>query len=183
MKILEKINRYKFKKLDNRTIDCFSSDNCVSIVKELLRCNVKNIDLAYYTKLGFGYNVYIFELDKNKDELVIHYYNELLSTRKAIEEWEMGKIDDTIEIERFGDGYMMTKKKEFYIKNRDYVRVPLKNFAKEIIKISEDYFEFIKSIEIARGYYDWFYGKDEHCLEQRIKNVKKFYRKRYGEEL
>ena len=125
----------------------------------------------------------IFELDKNKDELVIHYYNELLSTRKAIEEWEMGKIDDTIEIERFGDGYMMTKKKEFYIKNRDYVRVPLKNFAKEIIKISEDYFEFIKSIEIARGYYDWFYGKDEHCLEQRIKNVKKFYRKRYGEEL
>ena len=37
--------------------------------------NVKNIDLAIYCTLGAMYSTYIFELDDEKDELIIHYHN------------------------------------------------------------------------------------------------------------
>ena len=40
--------------------------------------NVKNIDLAIYCTLGAMYSRYIFELDDERDELIIHYYNSLM---------------------------------------------------------------------------------------------------------
>ncbi len=40
--------------------------------------NVRNIDLAIYCDLGGMYTKYIFELDDEKDELIIHYKDEII---------------------------------------------------------------------------------------------------------
>ncbi len=111
---------------------------------------IKNPDLAYYTSLHFMYNKYTFELDKDKDELIIHYYNDPLS---------------------------YTDCEEYKGKDSGIVRVPLKEFTKEIVKLAEDYLGFVRNLEILERY-DW---RDD--LKGYINDVKKYYKERYGEEL
>ena len=108
---------------------------------------IKNPDLAYYTDLFFPFNRYVFELDKDKDELIIHYRNDMYLYK-----------------DRAGKTGM--------------VRVPLKEFTKEIVKLAEGYLELLKNSEIPENY--------KYCiksLEDNIKDVKKYYKERYGEEL
>jgi hypothetical protein len=112
--------------------------------------NVKNPNLACWMTLHFQFNTYIFELDKDKDELIIHYYNDPLS---------------------------YTDCEEYKNKDSGIVRVPLKEFTKEIVKLAEDYLELVKNSEIPEEY-DW---RDD--LQEYIKDVKKYYKERYGEEL
>jgi len=108
---------------------------------------IKNPDLAYYTDLFFPFNRYVFELDKDKDELIIHYRNDMYLYK-----------------DRAGKTGM--------------VRVPLKEFTKEIVKLAEDYLELLKNSEIPENDKDWIKN-----LEEYIKDVKKYYKERYGEEL
>ncbi len=115
------------------------------------RFKVKNFDLAYGTSLFFRYNDYIFELDKDKDELIIHYRNDPLS---------------------------YTDCEKYKGKERGIVRVPLKDFTKEIVKLAEEYLELLRNSEIPEGYD--FYIDD---LQEYLNDVKKYYKERYGEEL
>lgn len=41
-------NKYVFKKIDIRTIDCLNSDNCVKILKNLIKNKNHNIDLGAF---------------------------------------------------------------------------------------------------------------------------------------
>ena len=100
---------------------------------------IKNPDLAYLTPLFFHFNRYVFELDKDKDELIIHYYNDPLS---------------------------YTDCEEYKNKDSGIVRVPLKEFTKEIVKLAKDYLELVKNSEIPEEY-DW---RDD--LQEYIKDVK-----------
>jgi hypothetical protein len=112
---------------------------------------IKNPDLAYYTDLFFPFNRYVFELDKDKDELIIHYYNDPLS---------------------------YTDCEEYKNKDSGIVRVPLKDFTKEIVKLAEDYLKLLRNSEIPENY--------KYCIKalgDNIKDVKKYYKERHGEEL
>ncbi|EHP88119.1 hypothetical protein [Methanotorris formicicus] len=104
--------------------------------------------MACWASLHFPFNRYVFELDKDKDELVIHYYNDPLS---------------------------YTDCEEYKGKDSGIIRVPLKEFTKEIVKLAEDYLELLKNSEIPEEY-DW---RDD--LQEYINDVKKYYKERYGE--
>jgi len=57
-----------------------------------------------------------------------------------------------------------------------HVKVPLKEFTKEFVKLAEDYIEFIKTLDCN--------NKDRiRILEKYLSDVKKYYKERYGEEL
>ena len=108
---------------------------------------IKNPDLAYLTPLFFHFNRYVFELDKDKDELIIHYRNDMYLYK-----------------DRAGKTGM--------------VRVPLKEFTKEIVKLAEDYIKLVKNLEVLDMYEGWIKN-----LEKYLADVKKYYKERYGEEL
>jgi len=112
---------------------------------------IKNPDLAYLTPLFFHFNRYVFELDKDKDELIIHYYNDPLS---------------------------YTDCEEYKNKDSGIVRVPLKEFTKEIVKLAKDYIKLVKNLEVLDMYEGWIKN-----LEKYLADVKKYYKERYGEEL
>jgi hypothetical protein len=112
---------------------------------------IKNPDLAYYAyDLGFMYNDYTLELDKEKDELIIHYYNDPLS---------------------------YTDCEEYKGKDSGSIRVPLKEFTKEIVKLAEEYIDLLKSTNVEE------IDHDIKFLENLLTDVKKYYKERYGEEL
>ena len=108
---------------------------------------IKNPDLAYLTPLFFHFNRYVFELDKDKDELIIHYRNDMY-----LYEDRAGKTG--------------------------MVRVPLKEFTKEIVKLAKDYIKLVKNLEVLDMYEGWIKN-----LEKYLADVKKYYKERYGEEL
>ena len=108
---------------------------------------IKNPDLAYLTPLFFHFNRYVFELDKDKDELIIHYRNDMYLYK-----------------DRAGKTGM--------------VRVPLKEFTKEIVKLAKDYIKLVKNLEVLDMYEGWIKN-----LEKYLADVKKYYKERYGEEL
>jgi len=109
--------------------------------------NVKNPNVACWMTLHFQFNTYIFELDKDKDELIIHYRNDMYLYK-----------------DRAGKTGM--------------VRVPLKEFTKEIVKLAEDYIKLVKNLEVLDMYEGWIKN-----LEKYLADVKKYYKERYSEEL
>ncbi|WP_421078466.1 hypothetical protein Mjas_03960 [Methanothermococcus sp. Ax23] len=109
--------------------------------------NVKNPNLACWVSLHFQFNIYIFELDKDKDELIIHYRNDMYLYK-----------------DRAG--------------KEGIVRVPLKDFTKEIVKLAEDYLKLLRNSEIPENDKDWIKN-----LEKYLADFKKYYEERYGEEL
>ena len=113
--------------------------------------NVKNPNLVCWMTLHFQFNTHIFELDKDKEELIIHYYNDPLS---------------------------YTDCEEYKNKDSGIVRVPLKEFTKEIVKLAKDYIKLVKNLEVLDMYEGWIKN-----LEKYLADVKKYYKERYGEEL
>ncbi|WP_292461174.1 hypothetical protein [Methanothermococcus sp.] len=129
------------------------SDKYMSISKEEIKeiakiygFPIKNIDMAYTSSLSFPFNKYIFEFNKNSDEMIIYYYNDMY-----IYDNHLGK--------------------------KGIIKIPMKEFVKNIIKLAEDYINFIKKHNNIWKEYEI------NFLEDRLRDVKKYYKERYGEEL
>jgi len=103
-------------------------------------------DIVYWTTLFFSFNEYFFELDEDRDEVVIYYYN---------------------------DPLFYTDCEEFKGKERNSIRLPLKEFTEEIMKLAKEYLRVLEMpVAQKSGFID--------SLKEYLNEVEKYYREKYG---
>ena len=87
--------------------------------------------------------------------------------------FEFDEDDDELIIHYYNDMYIYKD----YLGEKGVIKIPMKEFVKNIVKLAESYINFIKK------HNDIWKEYEIDFLEDRLKDVKKYYKERYGEEL